>query len=69
MEGLAAGAQDSPKFEGLIGFSNVHLGQAQSTGTPAFILRGGNGSISFNPIPALGIVDRSGILVGHGFWR
>jgi opacity protein-like surface antigen len=56
MSGLAAAAQDSPKAEIFGGYSYVHFSPPSSSSVPSFGLNGGSGSISYNPIPVLGIV-------------
>jgi opacity protein-like surface antigen len=62
--GLTAAAQDAPKFEGFLGYTYDHV--SPPSGVPSFGLNGGSGSISFNPIPALGIVaDFGGYHTGN----
>ena len=54
MGGLAVAAQDQPKVEGFLGYSYFRFSPPSSSGISSFGLNGASGSISYNPIPALG---------------
>jgi len=54
--GLSATAQDVPKLEAFVGYSYVRFIPPSSSGVPSFGLNGASGSISYNPIPVLGVV-------------
>jgi opacity protein-like surface antigen len=56
ISGIGAAAQDESKFEGFVGYSYVRFMPPSSSGVPSFGLNGGSGSISYNPVPMLGVV-------------
>lgn len=64
--GLTAAAQDQPKVEAFVGYSYLRVSPPSSSGAPSFGLNGGSGSVSYNPIPALGVVaDFGGYHTGN----